>query len=76
MEPTLHRETLQSFLEEYFGQIPDPRVERTRAHQLLDIITIALWAVLAGSDSWVGIETYGTERSWLETFLLLPNGIP
>jgi predicted transposase YbfD/YdcC len=77
MEPTVHRETLKSCLEEYFGQIPDPRVDRTRAHQLLDIITIALLAVLAGSDSWVGIETYGrAKRSWLETFLLLPNGIP
>jgi predicted transposase YbfD/YdcC len=77
MEPTLDREALKSCLEEYFGQIIDPRVERTRAHQLLDIITIALLAVLAGSDSWVGIETYGkAKRSWLETFLILPNGIP
>jgi predicted transposase YbfD/YdcC len=73
----VNRETLQSCLEQYFGQIPDPRVERTRAHQLLDIITIALFAVLSGADSWVGIETYGNaKRSWLETFLLLPNGIP
>jgi hypothetical protein len=52
-------------------------VERTRAHQLLDIIAITLFAVLAGADSWVAIETYGkTKRSWLETFLALPNGIP
>jgi predicted transposase YbfD/YdcC len=73
----VNRETLQSCLEQYFGQIPDPRVERTRAHQLLDIITIALFAVLSGADSWVGIKTYGNaKRSWLETFLLLPNGIP
>lgn len=73
----MNRETLQSCLEQYFGQITDPRVERTRAHQLLDIITIALFAVLAGADSWVAIETYGNaKRSWLETFLALPNGIP
>ena len=73
----LNRETLQSRLEQYFGQIPDPRGERTRAHQLLDIIAIALFAVLAGADSWVAIETYGNaKRSWLETFLPLPNGIP
>lgn len=73
----MDRETLQSCLEKYFGQITDPRVERTRAHQLLDIIAIALFAVLSGADSWVGIETYGNaKRSWLETFLTLPNGIP
>jgi hypothetical protein len=70
MPPTLNQETLGSCLEQYFGQIPDPRVERTRAHQLLDIIAIALLAVLAGADSWVAIETYGNaKRSWLETFL-------
>lgn len=77
MPPTIHRETLQSCLEKYFGQIPDPRVERTRAHQLLDIIAIALFAVLSGADSWVAIETYGNaKRTWLESFLTLANGIP
>lgn len=75
--PLVNRETLQSCLEQYFGQMPDPRVERTRAHQLLDIIAIALFAVLSGADSWVAIETYGNaKRSWLESFLALPNGIP
>lgn len=70
-------EKLQSYLAQYFGEIPDPRVERTRAHQLLDIIAIALLAVLSGADGWVAIETYGNAKHrWLETFLALPNGIP
>lgn len=77
MPPIISRETLSAWLEQSFGDIADPRVERTRAHQLLDIITIALFAVLAGADSWVAIETYGNaKRAWLETFLALPNGIP
>lgn len=77
MLPIVNRETLSFCLEQAFGQIEDPRVERTRAHQLLDIIAIALVAVLAGADSWVAIETYGNaKRAWLETFLALPNGIP
>lgn len=77
MPPVVNRETLQLCLQQYFGQIPDPRVERTRAHQLLDIIAIALFAVLSGADSWVAIATYGNaKRSWLESFLSLPNGIP
>jgi hypothetical protein len=43
----------------------------------LDIITIALCAVLCGADSWVEVETFGTaKRAWLGTFLALPNGIP
>jgi predicted transposase YbfD/YdcC len=44
---------------------------------LLDIITIALLAVLSGAEGWQGIETYGqAKKSWLEMFLELPNGIP
>jgi predicted transposase YbfD/YdcC len=77
MSAIVSRETLSACLEQYFGEIADPRVERTRAHQLLDIIAIALFAVLAGADSWVAIETYGNAKlAWLETFLALPNGIP
>ncbi len=73
----VNREPKSFCLEQAFGEIEDPRVERTRAHQLLDIIAIALVAVLAGANSWVAIETYGNaKRAWLSTFLALPNGIP
>jgi hypothetical protein len=42
---------LSAGLEQYFGEIADPRVECTDAHQLLDIIAIALFGVPAGADS-------------------------
>jgi len=77
MQSSVTRESLQASLNQYFGLIPDPRVERTRAHQLVDIITIALFVILSGADGWVAIETYGlAKQEWLETFLDLPNGIP
>ena len=77
MPSSVDRTTLRNALDAYFGTIPDPRVERTRAHQLVDIITIALLAVLSGADGWNAIETYGlAKQAWLETFLDLPNGIP
>ena len=60
-----------------FATITDPRVERTKAHSLIDIISIAICAVICGADSWVAIETFGTtKRTWLERYLALPNGIP
>ena len=60
-----------------FGDLPDPRIERTKRHQLLDIITIAVCAVLAGADSFVEIEEFGRARlDWFASFLELPNGIP
>ena len=64
-------------LHEHFATLPDPRVERTKRHALLDIVTIALCAVICGADSWVEVELFGRAKlAWLRTFLPLPNGIP
>lgn len=77
MSSSLDRATLRNAVGAHFGTIPDPRVERTRAHHLVDIITIALLAILSGAEGWNAIETYGlAKQPWLETFLDLPNGIP
>ena len=62
---------------DYFTDIEDPRIERTKRHELIDMITIAICAVICGADSWVAIETYGqAKQEWLGRFLELPNGIP
>lgn len=61
----------------YFGDVTDPRVDRTKDHHLLDIIIIAICAVLCGADSWVEVEEFGTSKqAWLASVLDLPNGIP
>lgn len=60
-----------------FAALTDPRVERTREHLLEEILFITIAAVLCGADSWNDIESYAeTKRSWLESFLQLPGGIP
>jgi len=64
-------------LVEHFEDLEDPRVERTKLHQLRDIIVIAICAVICGADNWVEIEEFGrAKRDWLEALLGLPNGIP
>ncbi len=64
-------------LQDHFATLEDPRVDRTKHHQLLAIITIALCAVICGADTWVDVEEFGkAKRVWFETFLNLPNGIP
>jgi predicted transposase YbfD/YdcC len=64
-------------IEAYFGRLPDRRVERTRAHRLSDLLTIALCAILCGANDWVAVETFGhAKEAWLRTFLALPGGIP
>ena len=60
-----------------FHDLVDPRIERTKRHQLLDVVTIALCAVLAGAESWVEVAEWGEIKlPWLRTWLKLPNGIP
>ncbi len=64
-------------LSTHFAALKDPRVERTKRHRLLDILTIALCAVICGADTWVEIEEFGKVReAWLTTFLDVPAGIP
>lgn len=62
---------------EHFGAVEDPRVERTKRHSLVAILTIALCGVICGADSWVEIEELGWAREeWYRSFLALPYGIP
>jgi predicted transposase YbfD/YdcC len=61
----------------HFADLPDPRIDRTKRHKLIDIIAIAICGVICGANDWVAIETYGRAKErWLRQFLELPNGIP
>jgi predicted transposase YbfD/YdcC len=64
-------------LKKCFGKITDPRINRTKRHKLIDILIIAILAVICGADSWVDVEMFGnSKKEWLKTFLEIPNGIP
>jgi len=61
----------------FFQSLRDPRREHLKRHLLLDIIVIAICAVIANANDWQQVATFARRRrSWLETFLRLPNGIP
>ena len=62
-------------LEEQFSRVTDPRVDRTKEHKLIDIIVIAICAIICGAEGWTGIENFRKSKYyWLKTFLELPNG--
>ena len=64
-------------LQHHFADLIDPRGERTRRHELLDIVGIAPCAVISGAEAWTAIEAYGhSKHDWLAQFFRLPNGIP
>jgi len=79
INPSEEREAkiLRRSVMQHFQHIKDPRVDRTKRHSLMAIITSTIFAILAGADGFVAIETYAkAKQAWLEKFLDLPNGIP
>lgn len=61
----------------HLERLPDPRSVRGQRHELLDIILIAVLAVMCGADSWEDIYRFAkAQEAWLRTFLKLPHGIP
>lgn len=64
-------------LSESFTTLKDPRLDRAKRHSLINIITIAICAVICGADNFVTMASFGrAKKDWFETFLDLPNGIP
>jgi predicted transposase YbfD/YdcC len=61
----------------HFRKLRDPRRRHCREHRFLDILVIAICAVIGNADSWRAIALWGrTHETWLRRFLALPNGIP
>jgi predicted transposase YbfD/YdcC len=62
---------------EHLSTIQDPRVNRTKDHELIDILVIAICALLCRGESFNDMEDFGKAKcEWFKTFLSLPNGIP
>lgn len=67
---------MKKTLIESFENIEDPR-EYNISHKLIDIILIAILAILCGADDFEEMETFGiSKEKWLRKYLKLPYGIP
>src|SRR3954447_416045 len=61
----------------HLSAVGDPRCQGKIEHRLIDILVIAVCAVIACAESWDDVALYGrSKQAWLRTFLDLPNGIP
>jgi predicted transposase YbfD/YdcC len=61
----------------HFGELSDPRTGNAKTHIFLEILIIAILAVICGADGWSDVELFGkNKKAWLKTFLELPKGIP
>jgi len=62
---------------EHFKDLPDPRVNRTKDHDLIDLLVIAVCTLLCAGESFNDMEDFGhAKHDWFKTFLPLRNGIP
>jgi len=76
MNATPNQPTPQSLLAHFAG-LPDPRVNRRLAHDLIDVLIVAVCTLLCGGESFNDMEDFGlAKREWFQTFLTLRNGIP
>ena len=63
-------------LPQHLQNIPDPRVHRTRRHELQSILVVALCATIAGADNCVEMAEFGQQhQDWFERLVPLPSGI-
>jgi predicted transposase YbfD/YdcC len=61
----------------HFSPLEDQRCPINRRHVLVEMIVIAIAAVMCGADGWVAVAQFGrSKETWLREFLALPNGIP
>jgi len=62
---------------EHFKNLQDPRVNRTKRHELVDVMIISVCTLLCGGETYNDMEDFGkAKEEWFRTFLKLPNGIP
>jgi predicted transposase YbfD/YdcC len=68
-----------SSFQDYFATLTDPRCPHApnSRHLLMDILLIAVCAVICGAEGWEDIEEYGkAQAEWFADLLDLPYGIP
>jgi len=64
-------------LVEHFENLVDPRVNRTKHHDLIDVLIIAVCTLLCGGEGFNDMEDFGkAKQDWFKTFLALRHGIP
>jgi predicted transposase YbfD/YdcC len=62
---------------EAFGQVKDPRIDRSKRHPLIEILFLTVSAVISGIEGWEEIEDFGHEKiEWLRKYLPYENEIP
>jgi hypothetical protein len=58
----------------HLKELPDPRINRTKNHELVALLVIAIRTLLCGGESFDGMEDFGkAKREWFSSLLRLLN---
>jgi len=77
MRKELPMELTRLSIQAHFADVRDPRKAWNQDHRLLDILVMALCAIISGADSAVSVATFAQAKlPWFRRFLELPNGAP
>ena len=69
--------TAPASLIEHFSKLEDPRVDRNKKHELIDVIVLCVCAVVSGAEGWSDIEEFGrTKLEWLRRYVPLAQWGP
>src|SRR6266403_5204429 len=61
----------------HLARVPDPRINRNKEHDLVDLLVIAVCTLLCAGETFNDMEDFGrAKHAWFKTFLNLRNGIP
>lgn len=68
---------METSFHKHFRWIPDPRRGNNKKHNLLEVMLLAVVAVICGAESWYDMEEFGkAKKGFLQGILPLENGIP
>jgi hypothetical protein len=61
----------------HFSELEDPRIARTRIHDLMHILVMSLCGVICGADGWEALAEFAeSKKEWFEEIFDLPDGTP
>jgi hypothetical protein len=61
----------------HFASVEEPRINRSKVHQLMDILFISVAATIAGADGPTDIADFAEQKlAWCRKFVRLKNGVP
>jgi predicted transposase YbfD/YdcC len=74
---TQENQLAKSSLVAHLSEVPDPRIDRRKDHDLIDVLVISVCTLLCAGESFNDMEDFGKAKyDWFKTFLNLRNGIP